>query len=73
MNATVVAAVAVDRVVAVAAEQRLGARAAGDRVVAVAPVDGVLDRGRGEPRGSHGVVAADRIDPQQVVRGLGAR
>ena len=66
--------VSVDGVVSVAADEDVGALAAGDRVVAVAAVDGeLLEHGRWECGRVDGVVPAERVDGQRVVGGLRIR
>ncbi len=68
MQRQVVAAVAVDRVVPVAAEQRLDALAAGDRVVSGAAVEGQGDRLGCEGCRRDRVVAAEPVDRELVGR-----
>src|SRR5262249_40121902 len=55
----------------IAAEQSVGALAAGDYVVAITAVDGETDRAGGERRGIDGVVAVAAVDDQSVLCGLG--
>ena len=64
----VAAAVAVDRVVAVAALEHVGAGAAGEPVVAGAAVEGQGDRLRGERGRRERVVAAVALDRELVGR-----
>ena len=59
-----VALLAVDQVVAVAAQQDVDAVAAEERVVACPPVDRDLDQGREVPRRGEAVLAAVRVDDQ---------
>ena len=68
----VVAVVAEHEVVAVAADEHVGALAAEQRVVAGAAIEGELDDAGRKGRGRDGVVAAETLDGEPVVRALGA-
>ena len=67
----VVAVVAEDEVPAGPAEEHVGALAAEHAVVPGAAIDGQADHPRGERRRGDGVVSAEPVDDEVVVRALG--